>query len=317
MQADKIAKLSQLIQTSPLFRENERAEWIAMLELMNDKQVMELEELLRSVGPIRPIAFSANQHTTEAGALTGQLKHITNLPERLDFGQPSASKTVTTSALPQGRAEVHHPHLASPLKGEEIKISQAWQEQFKLALQEKELVAPHWTGLGPARADFKSQPKPAWPKDELTHGPQGQFAAKPPAFRQEEIKPQAVLEKLVGLAGAQISAVTSAQASPNAAGGQSFTIRDLDDAAKIDVNVFRKAGYDQLVKILRELVRKTDYFDVSFRLEQSPLYKAYLNTGKKLLELEGRGGALPQAAAELSRAEFEKVADLLRAIQVN
>lgn len=58
----KIEEIRKNIQTSTLLSDHEKSDWLNLLELMNDKQLSELEEILASGGP----ASAAGQATTSA-----------------------------------------------------------------------------------------------------------------------------------------------------------------------------------------------------------------------------------------------------------
>jgi hypothetical protein len=67
---------------------------------------------------------------------------------------------------------------------------------------------------------------------------------------------------------------------------------------------------------IKRLAKNFGYYEVIFHLEKSPMYKAYISTGSKLLEtsksLDESGS---KAHTGLDKQKFEKVADLLREIQ--
>ncbi len=77
----RIEKVRAEIQSSRLLDDHEKADWLNLLDLMNDKQVGELEEILQAQSP--------------AGAepMLQTLSHISNLPTQMGM-QPVGAKAV-------------------------------------------------------------------------------------------------------------------------------------------------------------------------------------------------------------------------------
>jgi len=68
---------------------------------------------------------------------------------------------------------------------------------------------------------------------------------------------------------------------------------------------------------IKALVKTFGYHDVIFSLEQSLLYQAYMNTGKKILSGSTNFSQISQNTAKdiLNQDAFEKFTDLLMEIQ--
>jgi hypothetical protein len=79
-----IEKIRPLVKSSPLLNETERQEWLMLLELMNDKQLVELQRILEPIN--QPISQSANQPAVKQEIQNQKkedeprLKHILNFP---------------------------------------------------------------------------------------------------------------------------------------------------------------------------------------------------------------------------------------------
>ncbi|HEX3099599.1 MAG TPA: hypothetical protein VHQ41_01355 [Patescibacteria group bacterium] len=83
--ANKIETIRKNIQTSKLLSDHEKADWLNLLELMNDKQLGELEEILAAEPQPTPV-----QASTAAPALNPNmppLSHIANIPTGVDMGR--------------------------------------------------------------------------------------------------------------------------------------------------------------------------------------------------------------------------------------
>lgn len=53
MQPERIEKIKKLVQSSALLNSSEKQDWLLLLELMNDKQLLELEKILEPVAPVK------------------------------------------------------------------------------------------------------------------------------------------------------------------------------------------------------------------------------------------------------------------------
>lgn len=71
MQETEIKKIIELVKSSPAFDENERQEWLQLVELMNDKQLLELQKILAS--------FTVGEKEQVMPGIS--LSHIVNPPQ--------------------------------------------------------------------------------------------------------------------------------------------------------------------------------------------------------------------------------------------
>jgi hypothetical protein len=122
----KSKQIQRLIKNSKVLSEQEKIEWQALLELMNDKQVVELEEILtpKSVEP-KPVA------STDGGQ-SSSLSHISNLPSQLSIHKTSPETLPTTPSsapapkpLPRPVAPiVSRPDTSPPLQSRPAPVSE-------------------------------------------------------------------------------------------------------------------------------------------------------------------------------------------------
>lgn len=75
----KMQRLSGLVQGSSILNAQEKAEWLSLMGLMDDKQLAELEEILQSSAPAAPTP----KPSPIMEAPTPTLSHISNLPSRM------------------------------------------------------------------------------------------------------------------------------------------------------------------------------------------------------------------------------------------
>ncbi len=109
----KIEKIRAEIKTSPLLDDHEKADWLNLVELMNDKQVGELEEILKAPSAPRAAAPSP-------AADLPTMSHISNLPTQMNMGgqearlQPVKPQPVKPIAPPAQMAL--RPTMPTPTK---------------------------------------------------------------------------------------------------------------------------------------------------------------------------------------------------------
>jgi hypothetical protein len=84
----KKQRIIQLVKASSILNEQEKMDWMSLLELMNDKQLQDLEEILKPKAPVVP----PQNHTKPAESKASKqnpapqqpsLKHISNLPTQI------------------------------------------------------------------------------------------------------------------------------------------------------------------------------------------------------------------------------------------
>src|SRR6185436_11129503 len=151
-------RIENLVNTSPILSPQERMDWTELLDLMSDKQLMELEKILALVEP-KASQIPASSQSKTAGQAAA-LSHILNMPN-LGAGQTQAAKPILS----------HKPNeLATP--------PGSFGEHLKAMLEEKELPEwdSHWQSLPAAHlAGAIAAPKKAEPKIEKPAPPASAF----------------------------------------------------------------------------------------------------------------------------------------------
>jgi len=262
MQQEQSNHLRQLIENSPILSPAEKADWLDMLILMNDKQAAELAEILTTPRSSSPTPSGAkNQHIPP-------LTHISNLPA--------------------GIATPPKPAPSAPVL--------PWNEQFRATMEEKELPAPPTTRAvpvpksAPSAVSFPSRPAP--PRPPVTLSP---------------IEPTTTPESV------RTAAPTRRRSAP-----ASVQLETLPDTAKLSVGAIRNMNAADLLIRLQQLSRMEGYFNLLSYLEDSPLYRSYINTGQKVLSGQLSFDTMDRTDTSLlTKEEFEAFADILRKIQLN
>lgn len=100
----RIQDIRKKIQASTLLDDHEKADWLNLLSLMNDKQLGELEEILaaeKSVTPSMPVsAPSATTSTPQPQQKLPPLSHIANVPTDVNMPQPTPLSSVPKPTKP-------------------------------------------------------------------------------------------------------------------------------------------------------------------------------------------------------------------------
>ncbi len=87
------------------------------------------------------------------------------------------------------------------------------------------------------------------------------------------------------------------------------------DVQNLNVATMKAMG-SQLNEVLKKAVLASNYFEVLFYLEKSPLYQAYLATGREALKDPANTfPATLDGKQLLTKAEFEAFSDLLKSMQ--
>ncbi len=120
-------------------------------------------------------------------------------------------------------------------------------------------------------------------------------------------KPDESFKLKLKASAAQIPKITAAAGS--------FKVDTLDDVKGLTPESFRVVQKGFVPK-LQSLVKSNGLHQVLFNLEQSPLYKLYIDTGTKALADESGFEGL-DTTAYLSRDEFEAFTDLLREVEAS
>ncbi|MCC7356863.1 MAG: hypothetical protein IT410_04625 [Candidatus Doudnabacteria bacterium] len=323
MQADQQQKLSQLIKTSPVLQEDERQAWLAMLPVMNDKQAGDLFAIL---------ATPVTKKTIQSGGLDQNdkqpsLRHIANLPTEMSYhigtnnqssqqsvSQPVAVKRKPVSEVQTSGSGMPHPDMA---------------QVIKQRLEEKELEAPNdgepLELISGRTQGQRLQKKPIAKEDpELqsmrkkitdSRSPSLATMPKPQKHTNEYIPLDDLLKERKQREGAREATRVAATAKPvitNPDADPAQEIKSIEDVSLCSLQTLQNQGFQNLNDQLVKLVRKHGYFAVILRFESSTLYKQYLEAGKAWLA-ENIG---EKPTRVLPKAEFEKVADILRNMQL-
>lgn len=328
MLQERYDKLIELIRNSSILSPRERAEWTALLELMNDKQINELEKILsvaedqdRAVAPVRPQPPKpALQSTPSTPA-----KLLRNLQPPAKPGRPlediKRSQTFTRlkDILEEKELSPGHPEPVKELELPPPKLVASQSEQPVLSRPAPPVakpVPPAPPAKPKAGADLSSLlAKKLAGQDSILRGP-----VLPKAPIKQTVSPQVQgeglnlgveLGKVRGLE--QAGKVFETARRPEVLHREHLyekpNITSLQGLSQLTYSNFSATHAEELFEIIKTLIKQHGFHDTRVYLEQSPLYSTYLETGAKILA--GQADFVQDWEGLMSQADFEKFADLL------
>ncbi len=110
----RIETIRKNVQNSSLLTDKEKGDWLNLLELMNDKQLGELEEILAA----EPAPSPAQQAPANINQKLPPLTHLANIPSDVNARRVSEIKSPTVPPKPQ-----QTPQVGQPLQNQKLPIS--------------------------------------------------------------------------------------------------------------------------------------------------------------------------------------------------
>jgi hypothetical protein len=333
-----------LIKNSTILSFQEKEEWHMLLDLMNDKQVGELERILK---PAPRVVASPPANLP--------LSHIVNLPKPVSVNpapqkpgiQPQVkvpsrfaeqlNKILGEKELPAEKAELDLPPAPSiptpPVKNvilpkpvlPSIVVPKSVTAAPKpyIEIKEKPLpVSPPPKTLEQALSGANTIPPVKYDSDNLSDvdlrdisekiqsQPKSQPSVRAGLQNQDMLFQAAVLRP-------QRPATTTAapaKPGPKVELSPSVQLSEVVDAAGLSLDLWKKENHTALTERLKKIISRRGYHEVIFNLQKSPLYSSYIDAGLKSLEsgksFEGLGEGY------MSKKEFEDFTDMLRELQI-
>lgn len=328
MLQERYDKLIELIRNSSILSPRERAEWTALLELMNDKQINELEKILsvaedqdRAVAPVRPQppkpVFKPAPLTPES--LLRNLQPPAKLGRPLEDIKRNQTFTRLKDILEEKELSPGHPEPVKELELPPPKSITAQSEQPVLPRPAPPVARPV-PPVPPAKpkagADLSSLlAKKLAGQESIMRGP-----VLPKAPIRQTVSSQVQgeglnlgveLGKVRGLeqAGKVFEPARRPQVSHREHLYEKPSITSLQGLSQLTYNNFSAAHADELFEFIKALIKQYGFHDTRVYLEQSPLYQTYLETGAKVLA--GQADFIQDWEGLMNQADFEKFADLL------
>jgi hypothetical protein len=248
MDPNKMQRLTQLVQSSSILNAQEKAEWLSLMGLMNDKQLSELEEILKPVAsPITAQQASPPQ----------------SVPQQSSPPTVSRPAFVSPSPQPQPAPSPRPNPTPSPIK---------------------EALIPslsHISNLPSQMVDPRLVPKPA----PQPSGPEQQFASttKLTPMATAATVQSAVSQRPPQAAPSRTVQTTRSNLVINNLPAPSLQLLSLLDVTALTSDALHHQNRAAFFAAITALAEKQGYFQVLSHIEESPLYQDYLNYGKLML----------------------------------
>ncbi len=328
MQVDQQQKLAQLIKTSQVLHDDERQAWLAMLPVMNDKQASDLFGILNTPLTKKSIQFEPD---TDKDQKQPSLRHIANLPTEMAYHMDSGSRPSQPVAVKRGPVE--RPTAPRQTAPRPVAPHPDMAQVIKQRLEEKELPPSHEPAPLKLSAQMDSTPQSAVRQSQSVSSNED---AEIQTMRRKIVEPKSgrpvpvpqpqqqtneyiPLDQLLqerkdraDVREASRVAVEAKTSERNPSADPAQELKKIDDVSACSLGTLRNQGFKSLNDQFITLVRKHGYYAVMLRFEQSPLYKQYLEAGKAWLS----SNSTDSPPNVFSKAEFEKVTDFLRNMQV-
>ncbi|GEM_PF-4148724 len=278
MQVADLEKLKESIERSSLLNTQEKAEWLSLLSVMNDKQLRELGVILASALPLKvPLMPSHGATLVESQ----KLSHIKNLPKPVsggplqNFQKPRmAEKQKQDFGLRLDRT-LHEKELAAP----EAEVTLPLPAQAHLSAQTPPVPKPPASKIGLPLSGFPTH-----------HGPLPVVTHQPLRAMDQAVV-VGLPKNIADIAALDIRVF------------RSFDLLPLVEALRV---IVRSIGYfDVLFALEQSPLYKTYLYMGNKILEENLAYSQL----EIMMQTDGKN--------YLTKPEFEKFTDILRKIQVN
>lgn len=272
----RLLQIKQLVQTSSILTSQEKQDWLALTSLMNDKQIAELEEILKTPQP-----STTNSTTTSPQFVKPQ--PVSPPQVSRPVVPPPVARPSTPIPVQRSNTEGLRPMQSSgPLppkpSGSSLPL-----------MSTKATAMPHISNMPNQLSHRRSSPVPPVAKPSPVPEP-------PQSDVSDEVARQPITSRVRPMGRDEDSGLS---------------IQSINDVAGVTSAVLSGSYRSEFYQKLLGFVSQYGYFQVLSNIEQSPLYKDYLEYGKQKLA-GGVNGVLP-----LSQEEFEFITDLLLSLKVN
>ncbi len=315
-------RIRNLVRISPVLSAAERSEWLSMVDLMNGKQLSDLEHILtagisRAVVQHGPVPHPAEPRPPQAPKTLGPspdnpVQNLRPTPRPAaaavsgTFGA-QLKRTVDTTELEPGPEELElpPPRAAMPApRPQPPALPKPAAPAPAPAAAPKMGAAP---GL-PPKPSFQP-PAPAMPKLQPRVAPP-MLAQNPSSSIQQKIQPKPSAPPPVPLPPAPAPNPAPAPTGPPP------QLKSAEDLIRLNVSGWRAFPPSAFVRAATAAVSRSGLAAAVGALEKSPLMQAYIETGLAALGQRAAGGGLA-APSLLTRPEFERLSDDLKTLHLH
>ena len=277
----RIETIRKNVQISTLLSDHEKSDWLNLLELMNDKQLGELEDILASDPNVAKTSSQA-QKIPSSKPLAPTQPNFQNQPTQ----QTQPVQTDSVQQLP-------------PLS--------------HIANMPTDITMTHSVPVAPATSSQSLKPLPrTTPSPGLSSLSQKPGYVKPinstSTAKAPMPTPLPTAAKTVPFSVPP--SVPPIQPKPKSQPQEVYSISDPGDLQKLNMESLRQYTFQSIYDSISKAIQANGYFKILQLIESSSLYASYIAAGKERL------GA-PAQQLTLTQEEFEFMTDLLRNIRFN
>ena len=277
----RIETIRKNVKISTLLSDHEKSDWLNLLELMNDKQLGELEDILGS-DPNVAKTPSQSQKVSSSKPLTPAQPNFQNQPAHQ--AQPIQTDSVQQlpplshiANMPTDITMTHSVPVAPPVSSQPLK------------------PLPRTTP-SPSLSSLLQKPSYAKPVNSTT-------ATKAPVSTLMPTSAKAIPSPVT-------SSVPPTQPKQQPQAQAVYSISEPGELQKLNLESLRQYTFQSIYDSISKVIQANGYFQILQLIELSPLYASYIAAGKERL------GA-PAQQLTLTQEEFEFMTDLLRNIRFN
>lgn len=325
MTEQELKDIIDLIRSSKLLSDVERADWESSLPAMNDNQIHELSKILGSVPPkpepvkapeaaipSQPVASpspTAVPATTIPAGMPSQSRQDDFLQKSGGYNSP---KGLGAIASMQNTPTTNTPKFLDQLTNSgQSKNASQYIDPLERTTPERVTPLP---------------PKPPTPNISRLPGNLTQSASGVSMQQPVQTPPVSYTEApALGKQNVFHTANTPVKPANDYAVKSDIDLgrlETLQQVSSMTPNWFRSNTNEDVVKALKQLILKKDYMPVILAIQASPLYQTYVSVGKAVLtsgeKFEDLAEKIRTEGGEfLDQEEFERFADVLSSLQVN
>ena len=298
----KLKQIQNLVKNATVLSDQEKNEWMALIELMNDKQIAELEEILQKPKP-EPVAQPQPQPQVVAMPPT-----TPPTPTTPPKPMPPTRPVPSASQAPSVPTPVPAPKPVSASSLSHISnLPNQLSDQKQDPLVFQPAASPAAKSAAPPVPSV-TQPAPSRPAPIPMPRPSQTAPVRPRSIPMPPSSPKPT----EAVPMPPVTPLSIPQSTPRdvSSSMNTMVLSKFEDIINLTSSALHQQNRETFHKTINELAAQYGYFQVVTNLEQSPLYQDYLNYGKSMLM--GKKDNLA-----LSQEEFEFIADILLSLKVN
>lgn len=275
---EKQIKTKKLLETTKVLSDTERQEWLSLLPLMNDKQLLELEELINAPQTPAPIA----EKKVEIPPVATPPPKIVSTQRPMDMSYINQDPRIQTKPEATNATPVVQQSSSTQTKtesGSELipKTTQKVPESLPFTLVETK----NETKSSPATA-------PVLPKTPLTTSPEHPLQTIAPVTQQG--RGAGVVNRPLE-PGEMIAPPIPSPNKPHPdtsqykpTGAEAKLPKSAQDVMALTPQIVKSGNFSEVVQHMQKLAASWGYYNFYFLIRKSPLFTAYIQFGSQTVD---------------------------------